>query len=336
MCSGSTVPNQAAGVFWAVVSGLLVIFQSIILICASQLPLLVRLGSPLFAVSEIGWPTSFFNRFFPVLGSEFGVGALGVFQCLIGAQILSHFVDGFTLVAAFFTFSIGCINILLGLVMRETVKSKRSIAEWQNNSKPILPIMTKDITKPVFVNTSPTFMSRKDTGASFARSNSTGSMDDEKIGYGFGRQGEKAAGLRGFYLQRPEESLPRYASPTPSSSQYTQSAPSTPPQPTVTLPATQPLTLAPSQKSAALASALARNKSVRTSTSSFASPGDYNNNSDDLYATDDEDESIYESRPVTPIPTYIASPHETPYGRGRGNGSRPVTPPMFKSSTTSL
>lgn len=37
----------------------------------------------------------------------------------------------------------------------------------------------------------------------------------DKAGYGFGQQGEKAAGLRWFILQRPEDSLPRYASPIP-------------------------------------------------------------------------------------------------------------------------
>ena len=33
-------------------------------------------------VSECSWPMSFFDRFFPVLGSNFGLGALGIFQCL--------------------------------------------------------------------------------------------------------------------------------------------------------------------------------------------------------------------------------------------------------------
>ncbi|KAK7025323.1 hypothetical protein VNI00_016105 [Paramarasmius palmivorus] len=61
----STVPNQPAGVFWAVVSSLLVIFQVIVLL-----------------LSECSWPMSFFDRFFPVLGSNFGLGALGIFQCL--------------------------------------------------------------------------------------------------------------------------------------------------------------------------------------------------------------------------------------------------------------
>jgi hypothetical protein len=63
--SGSTVPNQPAGEFWSILNRLFIIFQIIVL-----------------ALSEIGWPVAFFNRFFPVLGSDFGVGALGVIQCL--------------------------------------------------------------------------------------------------------------------------------------------------------------------------------------------------------------------------------------------------------------
>src|ERR1700730_6131618 len=63
--SDSTVPNQPAGEFWAVLNRLLIICQIIALI-----------------FSEIGWPLKFFNRFFPVFGSDFGLGPLGVMQCL--------------------------------------------------------------------------------------------------------------------------------------------------------------------------------------------------------------------------------------------------------------
>ncbi|KAJ7080389.1 hypothetical protein B0H15DRAFT_924396 [Mycena belliarum] len=188
---GSTVPNQPAGVFWAVVATLLIIFQVIILI-----------------FSELRWPAVFFDRYFPVLGSDFGLGALGIFQCLIGAQILSHHVDDFTLVAAFFLFSIGCLNMLLGLIFRESAKSKRSIRGNKADTN-------KGLIAPQFVNVPPpfvpnAFLNEKADDASFATYKST-----DKANYGFGRQGEKAAGLRGFILQRPEESLPRYASPTP-------------------------------------------------------------------------------------------------------------------------
>ena len=44
---------------------LLIIFQVIVLV-----------------MSEVGWPAAFFNRFFPILGDDFGLGALGVIQCL--------------------------------------------------------------------------------------------------------------------------------------------------------------------------------------------------------------------------------------------------------------
>jgi hypothetical protein len=62
---GSTVPNQPAGVFWAVVNRLFIIFQLVFLL-----------------LSEISWPIAFFDRFFPVLGSQFGLGPLGIFQAL--------------------------------------------------------------------------------------------------------------------------------------------------------------------------------------------------------------------------------------------------------------
>lgn len=62
---GSTVPNQPAGVFWAVVNRLLIILEVIALI-----------------LSELGWPAVFFEHYFPVLGPDFGLGALGIFQGL--------------------------------------------------------------------------------------------------------------------------------------------------------------------------------------------------------------------------------------------------------------
>ncbi|KAF8163676.1 hypothetical protein B0H34DRAFT_672625 [Crassisporium funariophilum] len=212
---GSTVPNQPAGVFWAVVASLLIIFQTIILF-----------------LSEISWPIAFFDRFFPVLGSGFGLGALGIFQCLISTQILSHHVDDFTLVSAFFLFALGCLNMLLGLIFRESAKSKRSITSWRAEAKGILP--TAHDNRPVFINATPyvstvfsqgpnekapQMMMRQDT----VNSEHGTWRSTDKAGFGFGRQGEKAAGLRGFILQKPEESLPRYATPPPQSANVSRS-----------------------------------------------------------------------------------------------------------------
>jgi len=205
---GSSVPNQPAGVFWAVVASLLIICQTIIL-----------------GLSEVGWPMAFFDRYFPVLGSEFGLGALGIFQCLISTQILSHHVDDFTLVSAFFLFALGCLNMLLGLIFRESAKAKRSISSWRAEVKGVLP--SSQDNRPVFVNNSesvsrafsPTgekshYVKRQDSAASDNRS----WRSAEKTGYGFGRQGEKSAALRGFILQKPAESLPRYMTPPPPAS----------------------------------------------------------------------------------------------------------------------
>lgn len=206
--AGSTVPNQPAGVFWAIVSSLLIMFQTIILF-----------------FSEVSWPMSFFDKFFPVLGTKFGLGALGIFQALISTQILSHHVDDFTLVAAFFLFALGCINMLLGLIFRESAKEKRSVRAWRAEAKGVLP--TSVDKRPQFVGSqsyvNSVFSQGENKGmwtekapVSIVRNDSTATWSStDKAGFGFGRQGEKAAGLRGFILQKPEESLPRYASPSP-------------------------------------------------------------------------------------------------------------------------
>lgn len=172
------MPNQPAGVFWAVVNRLFIIFQIIALI-----------------LSEIGWPLSFFDRFFPVLGSGFGLGALGIFQCLIGATILSHHVDDFTLVAAFFLFSIGCLNMLLGLIFREKAKSKRSITSWRAEVKGVLPT-THDL-RPSFARPQSSFVSSVFSGRS--EKVPSDEFGNARPGFGFGTAGEKKAGLKGMY-----------------------------------------------------------------------------------------------------------------------------------------
>ncbi|KAH9945333.1 uncharacterized protein BXZ73DRAFT_96320 [Epithele typhae] len=188
---GSTVPNQPAGVFWAVVNRLLIIFQVVVLILA-----------------EVGWPSSFFAKYFPVLGPDFGLGALGIFQCLIGATILSHHVDDFTLVAAFFLFSLGCVNMFLGL-FRERVKAKRALLSWREEGKSVLPLYGKggDVRdlRPQFVRPAEEFV-----GGFFKGAKADEAEHGEK-GLGFGRQGEKKAAQRGFFLNKPVGSLPRYA-----------------------------------------------------------------------------------------------------------------------------
>jgi len=195
----STVPNQTAGVFWAVVNRLFIIFQVIMLV-----------------LSEVGWPIKFFDRFFPVLGSAFGLGPLGIFQGLIGATILSHHVDDFSLVSAFFAFSLGCVNILLGLIFGPSARLRRSLTEWRNENKGVLPSIGDN--RPLFTRPTDSFVAsvfNNEKGSSEFGVNRTGS-DRSASGFGFGRQGEKAAGLRGFLISKPIETLPKYAPKPPS------------------------------------------------------------------------------------------------------------------------
>lgn len=197
----SQVPNQPAGEFWAIVNRLLIIGQIIVLF-----------------ISEVGVFTPFFDKFFPVLGKSFGLGAIGLFQCFIGAAVLSHHVDAFALVSAWFLFAIGCINILAGLIWRERSRSKRSITSWRDMKKSdVLPKNLRDLKTTyqgvMAPSPPPSFHSHSN---SVADEKSGFSLDADTApaakfsGFGFGRQGEKAAAAKGFLISKPLESLPRY------------------------------------------------------------------------------------------------------------------------------
>ncbi|EIW84771.1 hypothetical protein CONPUDRAFT_134679 [Coniophora puteana RWD-64-598 SS2] len=221
----STVPNQIGGVFWAVVNRLLIIFQVLTLI-----------------LSEVGWPSAFFDRFFPVLGPSFGLGALGIFQGLIGASVLSQHVDDFTLVAAFFLFVLGCLNMLLGLVFRESAKERRSITAWRGEKRDVLPTTAPGSGSPRGAMR-PLELSRSGSTATWVNDEKPKDLSEFGVGhqrtgstmrsgYGFGRQGEKAAGLKGYLITRPTESLPRYASRPRSGASQPASSRSASPEPT--------------------------------------------------------------------------------------------------------
>jgi len=203
---GSTVPNQPAGIFWAVLNRLLIIFQVVALM-----------------FSEIGWPDAFFKRFFPVLGSDFGLGALGIFQCLIGAAVLSHHVDDFALVSAFFLFALGCLNIFVGLIFREKAKAGRSITFWRESKKSVLPVVSGPISnmmpghldsiRPTFTTQPPSFSSSRFSGHS-NEADEKASMESQsrtyEKGYGWGSEGEKAAAKQKMFISKPVEALPPY------------------------------------------------------------------------------------------------------------------------------
>jgi len=197
----STVPNQPAGAFWAVLNRLLIIAQTIVLL-----------------LSELGWPSKFFNKALPVLGKDFGLGALGLIECLIGAAILSHHVDSFALVSAFFLFSVGCLNILIGLIWGASARDKRSLTSWRDSTKDVFPKSVRDFSPASGLprGVSPALPSYHSPSPSRSLDEKGGYYDSEaappasRIGYGFGRQGEKAAANKGYLITKPVETLPRY------------------------------------------------------------------------------------------------------------------------------
>ena len=136
----------------------------------------------------------------------------------ISTQILSHFVEDFTLVSAFVLFFIGCLNILLGLIFRESARTKRSISPWRAGVQGVLPTSVSKDNRLVFNSTFAIFSSRTTPGGEitpyvmYQDATDSGSST-EKAGYGFGRQGEKPAALGGSVLQKPDELLPRYTAP---------------------------------------------------------------------------------------------------------------------------
>ncbi|TCD68542.1 hypothetical protein EIP91_010467 [Steccherinum ochraceum] len=189
--TGSTVPNQAAGEFWAILNRLLIIFQAIVLIG-----------------SEVGWPQAFFNRYFPILGYDFGLGPLGIIQGLLGAAVLSHHVDTFSLASSFLLFSMACINMLLGLIFRDKARPIRSIRAHRNGKKDVLP---SHGTHSVGSISGPIMSEKEKEALGIGRSDSVASSSSGKSGMGFGRQGTKAAEAKGFHVRQPEESVPPYA-----------------------------------------------------------------------------------------------------------------------------
>lgn len=143
--------------------------------------------------SECSWPDKFFEAYFPVLGSSFGLGALGVIQCLLGAAVLSHRVEEFPLVSAFLVFSVGCLNILLGLIFREKVKAKRSIRAWKEVDPEALPTSKM----PPYHLTLPQ-QGVPSMGYNEKSAFRSGSLSSQKAGLGFGRAGEKLAASQGL------------------------------------------------------------------------------------------------------------------------------------------
>lgn len=80
-------------------------------------------------LAEVEFPKSLFEKWIPVLHGESLVG-LGVLEVLLAAQMMSHFMDMFPLVACFFLLIAGILNISTMYV--DEPKSSRSWGAWRD------------------------------------------------------------------------------------------------------------------------------------------------------------------------------------------------------------
>ncbi|KGB77660.1 hypothetical protein I307_03527 [Cryptococcus deuterogattii 99/473] len=202
----SSVPDQTGGPFWSILNRIFILFECLVLI-----------------LSEVGAPRCLFETYIPILGPAYGLGCLGVFQALIGAQVLSHYCDLFPQVSSWLLFIVGCFNILVGIFLREGAKKKRLVFSWENLSS-LTPqtrmavtawdmVTEKNGSKSPSESYKPPRVSRQNTRDSESPllpvdSTAPGARFG---GFGFGRQGEKAAADRGWKINRPVDALPRYA-----------------------------------------------------------------------------------------------------------------------------
>lgn len=137
----------------------------------------------------------------------------------LGCQILSHFVDTFALVAAFFLASIGCVNMLLGLIFRAKARPRRALFNWKERAQDAKDMLPPPVGAAVSIGTNifTNLHNKKDAETGSTGSTEKGSLPERFQGMGFGRQAEKAAAGKGIFISRPLESLPRYASSAASS-----------------------------------------------------------------------------------------------------------------------
>ena len=138
----------------------------------------------------------------------------------LGAAVLSHHVDEFSLVSAFFLFSLGCVNILLGLIFRAHARPRRALFNWKERAADAQDMLPAPVGAAVSLGQAAwtNYHGKKDAETGSVQSGEVkgalGPLPERFKGMGFGRAAEKAAkGFKpkDFVISRPLESLPRYA-----------------------------------------------------------------------------------------------------------------------------
>ncbi|PWN22245.1 hypothetical protein BCV69DRAFT_292755 [Microstroma glucosiphilum] len=121
---GTDVPTHTWGLFWTQLDRTFVLVLCIICVFSEAMLILVL---PMGAEANWGgYCEKAFNYCLPVLGRRSGTGALGGVQMMIGANLLSHYSEGFPLATAWLLFFVGLINFLFGISFKQPAKDYRS------------------------------------------------------------------------------------------------------------------------------------------------------------------------------------------------------------------
>ena len=119
----------------------------------------------------------------------------------------------FALVSAFFLFSIGILNILLGLIFRSPIKERRMILSWRNKAPPQVERAASAISAASDLYSQ--FSSKKSDVEKGEKSAHQATAGGKGFSFGFGRQGGLKAEYAGFTISKPMETLPKYQGPRP-------------------------------------------------------------------------------------------------------------------------
>ncbi|KAL1408188.1 hypothetical protein Q8F55_004993 [Vanrija albida] len=181
----STIPSQTGGAFWSILNRTLVLIAS-----------------------EVGFPKTLFDVYLPMLSKGHGLGCLGALQAFLAASVLSHYSSLFPQVASWMLFVMGCLNMVVGIFLREKARALRSLFKWENYANLTPQTKVAASAWDIYSSTkepSPSTAEKAatDTDAPYAPGSRFG-------GFAFGAQKAWRHSLQTLKISRPLETLPKH------------------------------------------------------------------------------------------------------------------------------
>jgi hypothetical protein len=119
----------------------------------------------------------------------------------IGATVLSFHVDFFARFTSYFLITIGCINaFILGLIFRQHIKLRRSLTSWRERAKDVIPTKVAGVNVAPIIDHVPDAIHAFRAGKGDSQKDNNGKTTMFTNGMGFGKEGQKFAGLNGRFF----------------------------------------------------------------------------------------------------------------------------------------